>query len=291
MVTKSKFTKTGNGADGFDGAAKYQMVPVGGDRSMSLETSAAAKIKLKILIRPKAGSVQIKFNDPKVTFTFPDSAFTLPPGQAFDFTITGFVAGVVLLSLLDDGVETDNFRISVKDSKPARFFVVRLADPVHTSNMDEAALDVVMRSVSEVYKKTSNTVFTKSGFRRVVLPVPNGLPDPLVPTDVVAQGIQEDLLANAPGALTDRFILVSTWNLVSEDGSRDLNGRRVNFRNIDFAFVENAAFSSTYVHEIGHAHNLPHDTIDTGNFMFTPFTPTREHFNQEQIDKINPSGT
>jgi hypothetical protein len=272
--------------DGFDPKVKYQMVPIGGVRPMTVVTDANQCI---IRVNPQGVAKMQNFVFSQPLPDVPrEFAAIVGPNTRFSFDIIGIARGNTSIFLAEGGKAIDVLNVSVKLRIPKTFNLIRLSDMRRTCPYSEIQITSIMGAVAKTYIQQANIDLTQKDPRIEPLNIPRDLGDPLIPDKRLPDGttIKNVVIDATPLRLFGAdFRIYFTWNL--RGLTKDVVG--VTFGHT--CFVEDIDGGDTFqnkmttAHELGHALGLDHSGAQT--LMFADTGARTSLLQQFEIDTIN----
>src|SRR2546422_1865562 len=256
--------------DGGDPPAAYQMVPLGGQRDLIVQTDKSPCV-LTIQDSAKCIMRNFRFFDSGAQLHAGSAhSMRLPPNARIRFSVEGTAAGFSGLSFVEDSefLITSHMTISVKLPRRVSFCFVFLADLVHKNIRGQIEPRFLMDDVRKIFSEQANLDLQELGHMRDVTVLRN-LGDPIITSDDrILDAIE--LATSEETFNTVDFIVYCCWNVEhvrGQSGTRGVGIDRFSTKK-RYAFIAaaNAGFAEqvhVLAHEIGHVLSLSH-TKDNG---------------------------
>lgn len=282
--------KYANGAklDGADPEAAYQMVPLGGRRSVAVKTDAAPCM---LSVTDTAKCVMSDFTDTKTKAVFRAGsahALRLPANTGISFFVEGLSPGFSALKLTEDSrfqISTD-MTISVKAPRALTYCFVFLSDIVRRNVRGQIEPRVLMQGVAPLFLEQANVELRELGHMRDVM-VMRDLGDPIVASDdsrlaAIVAATSAETMASVD------FVIYCCWNIEINARSRDTLALAIGNK---YAFLEvtSADFDHrvhAVAHEFGHLMGLHHTRDNT--LMFRNDLGRSNRVTSGDIEVLNP---
>jgi hypothetical protein len=271
---------------------RYQMVPVGGTREMSVSVQGG-NVRVATTNRDvvRLGST---ISDKPWPLSFQE--FGSDDKTEHFFWLHGVGVGRALVVVEDfDGKRLDTLVVSVKRNIVKKYQLLRLQDIRRTTSRSPETLVAIMRNVSTLYLKQANVTLLQEHAPNVLY-IAEDLGDPIdvkLTPDIfeswLAKRVSDEL--KGVGATRQDFTIVSTWNLA--DGADDkIAGVDPAFGTVMFCedLKDEIAFinSCLFAHELAHAFKCSH-RLDPPNLLMQLAIGSCQ-MSDIEIDRINPTG-
>ena len=270
--------------DGFEfdfPRSAFQMVPIDGERPMSVLTGAEDCL----MESSRPGMVRLKdFKGGRVT-SDQLGRLILPKGSSIEFSVQGVGVGSTDLVLHDgNGARSHALQVSVKGRLRKTFALFLVRDIRRSTVRTSADAVSIMRDVSALFLEQTNLELVQVGQPQEML-VQKTLGNPILLDKELP-----NIIRATPPVLADLFVYC-VWDV--EDSTKPsvhaagLTGGNRSFVD-DGRAVGSDAATQQFAHEVGHALGLDHHT-DGSHLMFRAASGGLR-LSQLEIDKVNGTG-
>jgi hypothetical protein len=285
-----KFAAKGFEPDGFDidSDPRYQMVPVGGERDLIVETNASP---CELSLDENIGTVAIRnfrfLETGQQVPNSPDGAtmFRLPANATIRFSVKGNGPGFARLRFTETGEFqiSHDMVISVKPPLTRKFSFIFISDLARSTVRGKIEPRFLLDSVKKVFNVQANVqledIDSGGAFREVHVLTDLGNPIDL-DDDSKRHAIDDRVRQDFPGlfAQTD-FVVYLVWRVRGKHrklvGLNVQSSTKLNTVYLGLEPEGSAGRIHTMAHEFGHAMGLPHAREDCLMFPTTAVQSNR----------------
>jgi hypothetical protein len=279
--------------DGFDAKVSYQMVPLSGERPMTVVSDADECI---ITVDQEDIVSMHNFRFDKGVPNMPgDFEVSLTPNNRVSFSIIGKRPGNTTIFLKKkNGQFVGNLSISVKSVVAKTYALCRLSDRRRSCPFTTIEINNLMPRVAQTYIQQANVQLNDNAPGKIFeINCPDDLGDPLLPDKQSVSNAIRAKVTDVESSLpigsrfligSSNFIIYFAWNISDTRGDKGVVG--LNFGQECYVEQLSDAFQNALnvAHELGHGLGLTH----TGaKLMMNASADRSSKLQQHEIDTIN----